>query len=102
MLPMEIKPNVFWVGAIDWGVRDFHGYVTPNGTTYNNYLIMDEQVTLVDTVKHDFSEIMIDNIRSLVDLSKIKNVVVNHIEPDHVSSLDKVMEAAPDATIYIT
>ena len=102
MKTVEIKPGIYWVGAIDWGVRDFHGYVTPNGTTYNNYLIMDEQITLVDTVKHDFADITIDNIRSIVDPTKIKNLVVNHIEPDHASSIDKVMELIPDATIYIT
>ena len=102
MKTVEIKPDVYWVGAIDWGVRDFHGYVTPNGTTYNNYLIMDEQITLVDTVKHDFSEVTIDNIRSIVDPAKIKILVINHIEPDHASSIDKVMELAPDAMIYIT
>ncbi|MBI5641796.1 MAG: FprA family A-type flavoprotein [Nitrospirae bacterium] len=102
MKTVQIKPDIYWVGAIDWGVRDFHGYVTPNGTTYNNYLIMDEQITLVDTVKHDFSEITIDNIRSLTDPSLIKNIVVNHIEPDHVSSIDKIMELTPDAMIYIS
>lgn len=102
MKTVEIKPGIFWIGAIDWGVRDFHGYITPSGTTYNNYLILDEQVTLVDTVKHDFSEITIENIKSLVDPAKIKNVVINHIEPDHVSSIDKVMELTPDAMIYIS
>ena len=102
MKAVEIKPDIYWVGAIDWGVRDFHGYVTPNGTTYNNYLIMDEQVTLVDTVKHDFSDITVDNIRSIVDPSKINNLIINHIEPDHASSVDKIMELAPDAMIYIT
>ena len=102
MKTVQIKPDIYWVGAIDWGVRDFHGYVTPSGTTYNNYLIMDEQITLVDTVKHDFSEVTIDNIRSIVDPAKIKNLVINHIEPDHASSIDKVMELTPDAMIYIT
>ncbi len=102
MKAVKIKPDIYWVGAIDWGVRDFHGYVTPNGTTYNNYLILDEQVTLLDTVKHDFSEITIDNIKSLIDPSKIVNVIINHIETDHVSSIDKIMELTPDATIYIT
>lgn len=102
MKTVEIKPGIYWVGAIDWGIRDFHGYITPNGTTYNNYLIMDEQITLLDTVKHDFSDITIDNIRSIVDPSKIKNLVVNHIEPDHASSIDKIMELTPEATIYIT
>jgi anaerobic nitric oxide reductase flavorubredoxin len=99
---IEIKPSIYWVGAIDWGVRDFHGYVTTNGTTYNNYLIMDEKVTLVDTVKQNFTKMMLDNIRSLVDPGKIENVIVNHIEPDHSGSLGKLMEIAPNATIYTT
>jgi anaerobic nitric oxide reductase flavorubredoxin len=102
MKATEIKPNIYWVGAIDWAVRDFHGYVTPEVTTYNNYLIMDDEITLVDTVKYDFAETGIKNILSIVDSSKIKNVVINHIENDHVSSLDRVMELTPDATIYIS
>jgi anaerobic nitric oxide reductase flavorubredoxin len=102
MKAVEIKPDIYWVGAIDWGVRDFHGYVTPNGTTYNNYLIMDEQVTLLDTVKYDFADMAVDNIRSIVEPSKIKNLIINHIEPDHASSVDKIMELAPEAMIYIT
>jgi anaerobic nitric oxide reductase flavorubredoxin len=98
----EIKPGIYWVGAIDWAVRDFHGYITPYGTSYNNYLILDKHVTLVDTVKHDFADYTIDNIRSLVDPAKIENVVINHIENDHFSSLDRIMELAPNAVIYIT
>ncbi len=99
---VEIKPNIFWVGAIDWAVRDFHGYVTPNGTSYNNYLILDKHVTLVDTVKHDFFEYTIDKVRALVDPAKIENIVINHIEHDHMSSIDRFMELTPNATIYIT
>ena len=102
MKAVEIKPDIYWVGVIDWGARDFHGYVTPNGTTYNNYLIMDEQITLLDTVKHDFSDITIGNIKSITDPSKIVNVIMNHIETDHASSIDKIMGLAPDATIFIT
>jgi flavorubredoxin len=102
MKPTEIKPGIFWVGAIDWAVRDFHGYVTPNGTTYNNYLILDDQVTLLDTVKHDFSDVTIRNIRSIVDPSKIRNIVINHIENDHVTSIGEIMHLTPDATIYIS
>ena len=102
MKTVEIKPDIYWVGAIDWAVRDFHGYVTPNGTTYNNYLIMDEQITLIDTVKYDFKQVMIDNIRHITDPSKIVNIVINHVEPDHASGVAKIMELVPDATIYIT
>ena len=99
---VEIKPGIHWVGAIDWAVRDFHGYITPHGTSYNNYLILDKHVTLVDTVKHDFWEYTIDSIRGLVDPAKIENVVINHIENDHMTSIDRIMELAPKATIYIT
>lgn len=102
MKALEITPGVFWVGAVDWAVRDFHGYETPRGTTYNNYLIMDEEITLIDTVKYDFSDITIRNIASVVDPSRIRNVVINHIENDHVTSLDRIMELAPNATIYIS
>ncbi len=102
MKTLEIKPDIFWVGAIDWSVRDFHGYVTPNGTTYNNYLLMDEQITLVDTVKYDFEKVMTDNIISIVDPSKIKNLVINHIEPDHASGIARIVSLSPDITIYIT
>src|SRR5512146_230247 len=99
---VEIKPGIYWVGAIDWAVRDFHGYVTPRGTSYNNYLLLDDDVTLVDTVKFDFADTMIKNIRNLVDPARIRNVVINHIENDHASSLDRIMELAPQATIYLT
>ena len=99
---VKIADDVYWVGAIDWAVRDFHGYVTPNGTTYNNYLIMDNEVTLVDTVKYDFKRVTIENIKSICDPSRIRNIVINHIEPDHASGLARIMCITPDATIYIT
>jgi flavorubredoxin len=102
MQGVEIKPGIYWVGAIDWAVRDFHGYVTPNGTSYNNYLVVDEQITLIDTVKYDFAHISIENIRRAVDPARIKNVVINHIENDHMSALDSMMALHPDATIYIS
>lgn len=102
MKAVEIKPNIFWVGAVDWAVRDFHGYITPRGTSYNNYLIVDEQTTLVDTVKHDFAEATIENIRMAVDPGRIANVVINHVEPDHASGIEAVMRIMPQATIYIS
>ena len=102
MKALEIKPDIYWVGVVDWAVRDFHGYVTPNGTTYNNYLIIDEQITLFDTVRHEFSGMTIDNIKSLVDPSKIKNIVINHIENDHVSSIGDIMRLTPNAALYMT
>ena len=102
MKAVEIKPGIYWVGAVDWGVRDFHGYITPNGTSYNNYLIMDEQVTLVDCVKQDYADETAENIASVTEFSKIVNLVINHIEPDHAGSVDAIMKLIPHATIYIS
>jgi len=102
MTAVEIKKDIYWVGAIDWAVRDFHGYETPRGTSYNNYLIMDDEITLIDTVKDDFAEVTIKNIQSIVQPEKIKHIVINHIENDHATSIDRIMALTPNATIYIT
>src|SRR6266568_1113000 len=102
MKAVEIKDGIHWVGAVDWAVRDFHGYEVPRGTSYNNYLLIDDEVTLIDTVKYDFAETTLKNIASVVDPSTIRHVVINHIENDHATSLDRIMELAPRATIYMT
>jgi anaerobic nitric oxide reductase flavorubredoxin len=102
MSAIVLKPDIYWVGAIDWAIRDFHGYEVPHGTTYNNYLIVDDEITLLDTVKYDFAEVTIKNIKSLVEPLKIKHIVINHIENDHATSIDRIMGLTPNATIYIT
>jgi len=102
MKPVELKNGIYWVGVTDWAVRDFHGYETPRGTSYNNYLIDDEEPTLLDTVHHDFIYISIENISRIIDLQKIKHIVINHIENDHASGLEKILEIVPSANIYLT
>ena len=59
MKAIEIKKDIYWVGVVDWNVRNFHGhtYTTTRGTTYNSYLIIDDKITLVDGVHASFSEI---------------------------------------------
>ncbi len=99
MQPVQLKPGVYWVGAIDWDLRYFHGYLTPRGTTYNAYLIMDEHVTLVDTVKHYLADEMLERISQVCDPSEIDYVVANHVEMDHSGSLPRVLEAAPAAQV---
>ena len=71
----EIKPDIYWVGAIDWKLRNFHGYQTNRGTTYNAYLIIDEKITLVDTVKHYKFNEMISRIKEIIDPSKIDYII---------------------------
>lgn len=99
MSSIEIKPGIYWVGAVDWNLRYFHGYLTPRGTSYNAYLIVDEKITLVDTVKHYLFEEMVDNIREIVDPEQIDYLVVNHVEMDHSGSVPELMKVAPRAQI---
>ena len=102
MKPVEIKDGIFWVGAIDWDERDFHNFTTRRGLTYNSYLIVDENVTLVDTVKHKSVRESLDRIKKVVDPSQIDYIIVNHIEPDHSSGLPDMMRIAKEATIVCT
>ncbi|MCF6187803.1 MAG: flavodoxin domain-containing protein [Desulfobulbaceae bacterium] len=92
MKPIELAKNVYWVGAVDWLTRDFHGYSTNRGTTYNAYLIIDEKVTLIDTVKKPYRSDLMHRIRNIIDPKKIDYLVVNHVEMDHSGSMPEVME----------
>lgn len=91
MKPFEIAKDIYQVGAADWNIRDFHGYSTEQGTTYNAFLIMDETIALVDTVKREFSDELISNIASIVDPKRIDLVISNHTEMDHSGGLARVM-----------
>ena len=62
MKAVELNPGIYWVGAVDWDLRNFHGYLTQRGSTYNAYLIVDDKITLVDTVKNYKSAEMLARI----------------------------------------
>jgi len=91
MEPVKVLDKVYWVGALDYDIRDFHGYRTSGGSTYNAFLILDEKVTLVDTVKAPFVPELMSRISKIVDPKKIDQVISNHAEMDHASGLPWVM-----------
>jgi anaerobic nitric oxide reductase flavorubredoxin len=96
---VTLADGIHWVGVVDWNLRDFHGYVTRRGSTYNAYLIVDEKTVLVDTVKHTFSDELLRNIREIANPEKIDYIIINHLEMDHSSSLPMIAEHAKNATI---
>ena len=60
----EIKKDIYWVGVVDWNIHDFHGYSkSPQGTTYNAYLVVDDKVTLFDSVPAKFQMDLYHQIR---------------------------------------
>lgn len=96
---VQLRNDIYWVGAIDWNLRDFHGYVTGRGATYNAYLIVDEKTTLIDTVKEPFYPEMIERIRAVIDPADIRYLICNHIEKDHSSSLPLLLRQFPNITV---
>ncbi len=102
MQAVQISEKVYWVGAIDWNIRDFHGYSTKRGTTYNAYLIMSEKPTLIDTVKKEFYGEMMERIQSVIDPKKIKIIISNHSEMDHSGALPQTVEAVEPEEVYVS
>ncbi len=100
MLPVEILKDIYWVGAIDWNIRDFHGYSVNRGTTYNAFLLIDDKITLFDTVKKGFKGDLLENIRKIIDPTKIDYVVVNHVEMDHSSLVPEIAELVQPEKIF--
>ncbi len=100
MPPCEVKKDIYWVGAIDWNIRDFHGYSTYMGTTYNAYLVLDEKVTLFDTVKKPFMSDLIHNIHKIVKPEEIDYLVVNHVEMDHSGNMPEIIERIKPEKVF--
>ncbi len=100
MVKVTLKDGVYWVGVVDWNIRDFHGYITRRGSSYNAYLITDEKTALVDTVKGAFCNELIEHISEYTSLDKLDYIVVNHVEMDHSSSLPTIAKIAKNAKIF--
>ncbi len=97
---VKLTDRVFWVGAIDWDIREFHGYSTKRGSTYNAYLVLADKIVLIDTVKAPFKDELLSRISSVVDPSKIDYIVSNHSEMDHTGCLPKIIEAVAPEKVF--
>ncbi|MDR0953675.1 MAG: FprA family A-type flavoprotein [Elusimicrobiota bacterium] len=100
MHAIKITDKIYWVGALDWNLRDFHGYSTNHGTTYNAYLILDKKTVLIDTVKAPFYEEMLARIKSIIDPKKIDIIISNHAEMDHSGSLPRAIKDFEPEKVY--
>lgn len=97
---IPVSEHVHWVGAIDWGLRNFHGYATSRGSTYNAYLVRGEKTVLIDTVKEPFLGEMTERIRHVCDPGEIDVIISNHSEMDHSGSLPAMIELCKPEALY--
>jgi flavorubredoxin len=98
MRPREIKPGIYYVGAVDWDRRLFDALIPlPEGTSYNSYLVTgSEKNVLFDTVDPSKTRVILDYLQ---DLSHLDYIVIHHVEQDHSGSLPDVMSRYPDARV---
>ncbi|GAG55450.1 unnamed protein product, partial [marine sediment metagenome] len=103
MKPREIKPGIYWVGAIDWDRRLFDSLIPlPDGTSYNSYLIKgSEKTALIDTVDPTMQDVLINNLSEL-GVKSIDYVVANHAEQDHSGAIPQVLEKYPEVKVVVT
>ncbi|MFH2069389.1 MAG: FprA family A-type flavoprotein [Candidatus Omnitrophota bacterium] len=102
MEKITLGEGIYWVGIIDWNLREFHGYRTGRGSTYNSYLILDKKRCVVDTVKTPFTSEFIAKIKELTTLEEIDYIVSNHLELDHAGAVAELAKACPKAKILAT
>ena len=101
MQPVEIRPNIYWVGMNDRKTELFEGLwsIRGVGVSYNSYLIIDKKKVLIDVTNKLTTDELIDHIRAFIDPSELDYIVINHMEPDHSGALKALLLLAPQATM---
>ena len=97
---MQITKDIRYVGVNDHKIDLFEGiYEVPNGMAYNSYVVLGEKVAVVDSVEKGFSQEWIGKIKAELDGRTPDYLIVQHMEPDHSSSIDAFVKAFPAAVI---
>lgn len=96
----EITKDITYVGCDDKTLDLFESqYIIPNGIAYNAYVIMDENIALIDTVDKRKTNEWLENVEKVLDGKTPKYLVVNHMEPDHSGSVDACIKKYPEITL---
>lgn len=97
MKTLKLKEGLYWTGILDPQLRVFDIIMnTEYGTSYNSYLLKgSDKTALFETAKHKFMDEYLDKLTSLIDIKDIDYIVVDHTEPDHAGSAEKLIELNP-------
>ena len=100
---MFITDDIRYVGVNDHDIDLFEGqYVVENGMAYNSYVIMDEQIAVMDTVDGNFTDEWLKNISDVIGDRKPSYLIVQHMEPDHSANIANFLDLYKDAKVVAT
>ena len=104
MKTLKLRDDFYWAGIIDDKLRVFDIIMyTEFGTTYNSYVLKaKDKIVLFETVKEKFFDEWMDKLEDIIDVTKIDYLVVNHTEPDHAGSVERLLELSPHLKIIST
>lgn len=104
MLPIEVKPGITWIGVNDRRSELFEGLwdIKREGVSYNSYLIRDQKNAVIDLSNGNLAGEYFSQLKSLIDLTNIDYVIINHMEPDHTGVLKALLSTAPNITLVGT
>lgn len=96
----KVTDDIHWVGGNDHRLALFENlFPIPRGVSYNAYVIMDEKTALLDTTDPSVGRIFLDNVAHVLGERKLDYLVINHMEPDHCSMINKVLHKYPQAQL---
>ena len=104
MKTLELRDGFYWAGIVDDQLRVFDIIMyTEFGTTYNSYVWKaGDKVVLFETAKEKFFDEYLDKLKELIDVTKIDYLIVDHTEPDHAGSIEKLLDYSPQMKIVAT
>ena len=99
----KVQEDLIWVGASDHRLNLFENiHPIPRGVSYNSYVLLDEKNVLFDTVDWSVCGQFLENLKHVLDGKKLDVIIIHHVEPDHLASLEEIMLRYPEAKIYAT
>ncbi len=100
MKDTKITDSILYVGADDKTLDLFESqYVIPNGISYNSYVIIDEKITIMDTIDARKTEEWLANIKAVLGEKTPAYLVVSHMEPDHAANIKVLMDLYPEMQV---
>ncbi len=99
--PLNVTNDVYWAGALDKDLRVFDIIMTAEyGTSYNSYIVKgSEKTAVIETAKDKFFDEFIERVNEVIDPEKLDYLIVNHTEPDHSGSVERLLDINPDITV---